>query len=177
MLPLDIEIEGRAVEILPEWREKIEEELAKIQQHSYTPILHARVTVIGTRHHRHGAFEIHMVLTVPGDTIVVKHQGDYVLPLLVEAFKALDRQVKEYSSRRQGEVKPHPAQALRGRVVRLCPDEDYGFIETVDMLEVYFHANAVRDGRIEDLAEGMKVEFDVEMGEKGPQATWVKTVA
>jgi cold shock CspA family protein/ribosome-associated translation inhibitor RaiA len=177
MLPLEIQIEGRNVEILPEWREKITAELAKIQKHAYTPILHARVTVIGTRHHRHGAFEIHIVLMVPGDTIVMTRQGEYVLPMVVEAFKALDRQVKEYSKVRQEEVKPPTTQVQRGRIVRVFPAEGYGFLETPDMLEVYFHANAVRNGNIKDLPEGMKVEFDQEMGEKGPQATWVKAVA
>jgi len=177
MLPLEIQIEGRNVEILPEWRDKIEAELAKIQKHAYTTILHSRVTIIGTRLSHHDAFEIHIVLTVPGDTIVMTRQGDYCLPLIVEAFKALDRQVKQYSGKRQEDVKPAPAQARRGRIVRLFPEEGYGFIETPDMLEVYFHANAVRSGSIEDLTEGMKVEFDQEPGEKGPQATWVKTVA
>jgi ribosome-associated translation inhibitor RaiA len=33
MLPLDIHIEGQKVDILPEWRAKIEEELGRLQKH------------------------------------------------------------------------------------------------------------------------------------------------
>lgn len=176
MLPLEIEIEGREVDILPEWRDKIEKELAKIQKHTYEQVFHVRVTIIGTRHHRHGAFEVHLVVTVPDQTLVVTRQGDYVLPLLVESFKALDRQLKEYSHIRQQEVKVHEEFSQKGVVAKIFPDEDYGFIETPDGLEVYFHANAVREGNFEKLAPGMEVEFGQEMGEKGPQATWVRVV-
>ena len=57
MLPLDIHIEGQKVEILPEWREKIEAELGRLQKHYSGPILHARVEIIGTAHHHLGAGE------------------------------------------------------------------------------------------------------------------------
>jgi cold shock CspA family protein/ribosome-associated translation inhibitor RaiA len=176
MLPLEIEIEGREVDILPEWREKIEEELAKLQKHTYERILHSRVTVIGTSHHRHGGFEVHLVLTVPDQVISVIRQGDYVLPLLVEGFKALDRRLKEYSRIRQGGVKVHEEFSHKGVITKIFPDEDYGFIETPDGLEVYFHANAVKSGNFDKLVPGTMVEFGQEMGEKGPQATWVRVV-
>ncbi len=90
----DIRIEGRQVEILPEWRAKIEAELARLQQHYHDPILHARVEIIGTSHHRLGAFEVHLVVNVPGDTITLVRQGDMVMPLVVEAFDALDRRLR-----------------------------------------------------------------------------------
>ena len=97
MLPLDIHIEGQKVEILPEWRAKIEEELGRLQQHYSGPILHARVAVIGTQHHHLGAFEVHLIVTVAGDTITVIRQGELVQPLLVEAFDVLDRRLEEHS--------------------------------------------------------------------------------
>ena len=81
----DIHIKGGQVEILPEWRPKIEEELARLQQHYHDPILHARVEIIGTPHYRLGAFEVHLVVNVPGDTITLVRQGDMVMPLVVEA--------------------------------------------------------------------------------------------
>ncbi len=34
MLPLDMHIVGQHLEILPEWREKIEAELTRLQNHS-----------------------------------------------------------------------------------------------------------------------------------------------
>jgi len=174
MLPLEIQIEGRNVEILPEWRDKIEAELAKMQKHTYEQILHARVTIVGTGHHRLGNFEMIVVASVPGRTITVSRQGEFVLPMIVDAFKALDRQLKDYSAMRQQKVKVHADTSRTGKITRLFPDEEYGFIETLDGFEVYFHANAVQKGDFEKLTQGMQVEFAQEMGEKGPQATWVR---
>jgi cold shock CspA family protein/ribosome-associated translation inhibitor RaiA len=170
----DIHIEGRQVEILPEWRAKIEAELTRLQQHYHDPILHARVEIIGTSHHRLGAFEVHLVVNVPGDTITLMRQGDMVMPLVVEAFDALDRRLREHSELVQQKVKAHEEVAEHGRVVRLFPEDDYGFIETADGLEVYFHAHALKKGKFSSLAPGTAVKFAQESGDRGPQAIWVQ---
>ncbi len=174
MLPLDIHIEGQKVDILPEWRAKIEEELERLQKHYSGPILHARVEIIGTEHHHLGAFEVHLVANVPGDVITIIRQGELVPPLLVEAFDALDRQLEERSRVIQQKVKTHEELARRGRVLRLFPE--YGFIETDDGLEVYFHANAVKKGSFAKLNPGVEVKFGQEEGIEGPQATWVQPI-
>ncbi|MFZ5449127.1 MAG: cold shock domain-containing protein [Thermodesulfobacteriota bacterium] len=170
----DIHIEGRQVEILPEWRAKIEAELARLQKHYKDPILHARVEIMATPHHRLGAFEVHLVVNVPGDTITLLRQGDMVMPLVVEAFDALDRRLREHSQVAQQQVKTHLEVAEHGRVVRLFPEEDYGFIESDAGLEVYFHANALKKGKFSHLKPGAPVKFAQEAGDKGPQAIWVQ---
>jgi cold shock CspA family protein/ribosome-associated translation inhibitor RaiA len=174
MLPLDIHIKGQHLELEPEWREKIEEELARLQKHYHDPILHARVEIIGTGHHRHGAFEVHLAAAVTGDTITIVRQGEFVHPLLVEAFDVLDRRLLEHSRRAQQEVKVHEEHAHRGKVLRLFPEKEYGFIEAADGSEVYFHAHAVKKGKFSHLTPGTKVTFGVEEGDKGPQANWVR---
>jgi len=174
MLPLDIHIEGQHVEILPEWREKIDEELARLQKHYRDPILHARVEIIGTAHHRLGAFEVHLVAAVAGDTITLMRQGAYVLPLIVEAFDALDRRLHTHSEVVRQELKSHEEVAQHGRILRLFPESNYGFIETEDGLEVYFHAHAVKKGKFENLTPGTAVKFAQEAGDQGPQAIWVQ---
>jgi cold shock CspA family protein/ribosome-associated translation inhibitor RaiA len=176
MLPLDIHIEGQKVEILPEWREKIEQELGRLQQHYCGPILHARVEVIGTEHHHLGTFEVHIVVNVSGQTITIKQQGELVLPLLVEAFDALDRRLSEHCQITQQKVKAHEEFTHQGRILRLFPDREYGFIGTDDGLEVYFHANAVKKGSFAQLNPGTPVKFGQEEGREGPQATWVQPV-
>lgn len=172
MLPLDIHIEGQQVEIMPEWRAKIEEELGRLQEHYCGPILHARVEVIGTAHHHLGTFEIHLVVNVPGDIITIKQQGEFVLPLLVEAFDALDRRLSEHCQITQQKVKAHEEFTHQGRILRLFPE--YGFIGTDDGVEVYFHANAVKKGSFAALNPGTEVKFGQEQGREGPQASWVQ---
>ncbi len=176
MLPQDVHIKGRNVEILPEWQAKIEEELGKLQKHSNETILHARVEIIGTAHHRHGAFEVHLAANVTGNTLTVIRQGEYVLPLIVEAFDALDRRIREHSGQKQQQVKVHEEFIHHGKIARLFPEEEYGFIATPDGSEVYFHAHALRKGVFEKLTEGLAVEFGQVEGDKGPQANWVSVV-
>jgi cold shock CspA family protein len=176
MLPTDLHIDGRNVHILPEWREKIATEMDKLARHAYEPILHARVEIIGTGHHRHGAFEMHLVLGLAGQTLTITRQGEYVLPLIVEAFKAMDRRLKEFSRLRQQKVKVHEAVTLKGTVLRTFPEEDYGFLESPDGGEVYFHANALKNANIDTLPVGARVEFAQESGEKGLQAAWVRVL-
>lgn len=176
MPPLDVHIRGRNLEILPEWREKIDEELDRLGKHTSDPILHARVELIGTGHHRHGAFEIHLVASLPQQTLTVTRQGEFVLPLIVEAFNTLDRRIREQSHIRQQKVKVHEEHLYRGQIARLFPDEEYGFIITPDGTEVFFHANALKKGVFDKLEDGLAVEFGQELGDKGPQATWVRLV-
>ena len=171
---MEIHIEGQNLEIQPEWREKIEEELARLEEHYMGPVLHARVEIIGTRHHHLGAFEVHLVVSVTGDTITIIRQGEFVPPLLVEAFDALDRRLLEHSRIQQQIVKTHEEHAQRGKVIRLFPGGGYGFIEDQEGAEIYFHANALKNGKFEKLAPGTEVKFAPEEGEKGLQAVWVQ---
>lgn len=176
MPPRDVHIKVRNLEILPEWREKIEAELDRLEKHTSEPILHARVELIGTGHHRHGAFEIHLVASLPQHTLTVKSQGEYVMPLIVEAFKSLDRRLREHSHMRQQKVKVHEEHIWGGQITQLFLEEGYGFITTPEGTDVYFHANALKKGAFEKLKEGSAVEFGQEEGDKGPQATWVRLV-
>jgi cold shock CspA family protein/ribosome-associated translation inhibitor RaiA len=175
MLPQDVHIQSRNLDILPEWRDKIEAELEKMQKHTYEPILHARVELTGTGHHRQGNFEIQLVANVAGNTLTVAQQGEHVLPLIVEAFNALDRRLREYLKQRQQQAKAHAEYIHRGHIASLFPEEEYGFIAS-DGTEVYFHANALKGGNFEHLTKGATVEFGQEEGDKGPQATWVQVV-
>lgn len=170
---MDRRIDAINITMLPEWEEKIDEELAKIAEHHPGAIHHFRATLFGTKHHRHGLFEIHVVASVPGDTIVVKEKGERVRPMIVAAFDFLDRELAEYDRRRQNLVKTHEERPM-GTISEVFPAEGYGFIRTAEGDEVYFHKNAVKTGSISEMKAGDKVAFGVEQGEKGPQATWVR---
>ncbi len=51
--------------------------------------------------------------------------------------------------------------------------EEFGFLESADGREVYFHRNSVLDGAFARLQVGSRVSFAEEAGDKGPQASTV----
>ncbi len=100
---------------------------------------------------------------------------DYKDPYLTirEAFEDARRQLQDYARRQRGQVKAHAA-APYAHVVRLFAEEGYGFLETPDGREIYFHKNSVLANGFEHLKIGTEVGFVEEEGEKGPQASTVK---
>jgi len=53
----------------------------------------------------------------------------------------------------------------------------FGFIEREGGKDVFVHFSAIQGDGFKNLAEGQKVEFTVEQGPKGPQASNVITVS
>ena len=100
------------------------------------------------------------------------HQDIYVA--IRDSFNAARRQLQDLARKRQGNVKTHEVPP-HGHVVRLFADDGYGFIESADGRELYFHANSVVEG-FERLEVGSEVRFAEEMGEKGAQATTVHLI-
>jgi cold shock CspA family protein len=156
------------------------------------------------RHHHKGkAYQVRIDMTVPGDEIVINrtpkrleaaksarpeelekelaeshepskhgaHEDLYVA--IRDAFNAAGRKLQDHARRRQGKVKIHEP-AAQARVVRIFPIEDYGFLETPDGREIYFHKNSVLQTSFDRLEVGTEVYFAEEVGEKGPQASTVR---
>ncbi|MHB8874339.1 MAG: cold shock domain-containing protein [Myxococcaceae bacterium] len=131
------------------------------------------------RHHHLGRhYRVRIIISVPNEEIVVgRDPSEHAVhedPLLAvdEAFREAGRRLQDYVRRVRLEVKHHE-EAPHGRVVRLDRARGYGFIETDDGREVYFHAHSVLDGGFLRLEVGMPVRFAEEPGEKGPQASTV----
>jgi cold shock protein len=61
-----------------------------------------------------------------------------------------------------------------GRVKWFDEKKGYGFIERQDGNDVFVHFRAIQSSGYKTLAEGQEVEFEVEQGDKGPQAVNVK---
>jgi cold shock CspA family protein/ribosome-associated translation inhibitor RaiA len=122
-------------------------------------------------HHRKGGpFVVRIRLTVPGTELVTDHQAEEELSLIREAFDAARRQLEDHVRGLRGAVKSH-APELHGRVSKLFPQ--YGFLETPDGREIYFHHNSVLDRNFDHLEVGSEVRFVEEDGEQGPQASTV----
>ncbi len=61
-----------------------------------------------------------------------------------------------------------------GRVKWFDEKKGFGFIEREDGTDVFVHFRAIEGGGFKTLTDGQEVEFDVEDGQKGPQAVNVK---
>lgn len=133
------------------------------------------------RHHQGTLFNVRVDLTVPGAELVVNrepsehHAHEDVYVAIRDAFDAARRQLEDYARRQRGATKLHQPMPV-GRVIKLVPEEDYGFIETADEREIYFHRHSVVNGSFRNMAIGSEVEFVEEAGENGPQASTVRLV-
>jgi cold shock CspA family protein/ribosome-associated translation inhibitor RaiA len=137
------------------------------------------------QHHRRGKgahFGVRIEVSVPGKTLVVSRDpaahrpNEDVYLATTEAFHEMRRQLQDYARLQRGDVKasirpPH------ARVVRLHPEEDFGFLEAFDGREIYFHRASVLGGGFDRLTIGSEVRFSEEPGEKGPQASSVQLVS
>jgi cold shock CspA family protein/ribosome-associated translation inhibitor RaiA len=126
------------------------------------------------KHHRKGGpFFVTIRLTLPGKELMADRQAEEEMSQAIrEAFDTARRQLEDYAREQRGAVKSHEAPLL-GRVTWLEPELDYGFLETADSREIYFHRNSVLSGGFDTLRLGSEVRFVEEQGEKGPQASSV----
>ncbi|MDQ3185549.1 MAG: HPF/RaiA family ribosome-associated protein [Pseudomonadota bacterium] len=143
----------------------------------YPHIMGCRVVVEIPHKHKHQgrAFNVRLDITVPGNELVVNREADEdVYVALRDAFNAAKRQLDDYGRRQRGEIKTH-APVLRGKVTRLIAEENYGFIETPDGHELYFHRDNLADNSFDKLAAGSEVRFLEDVGGEGLQAKRVST--
>ncbi len=174
---MELKIEARNVELRKSWQDKIEEEKEKLVKFYANYVLHLRVSIEATTHHKEGGFEVKLVATVPNDTLVVVRRGEGVRPQLIEAFDVLTDQLKEIMRKKRQTVKQPevgPEGDKFGIIRKLSPHESYGFITSSDERDIYFHENALKNVEMDALAEGDSVVFGETVGDKGPQASWVR---
>jgi cold shock CspA family protein/ribosome-associated translation inhibitor RaiA len=165
--------------------EKLVQERAQALARHCGRLIKCRVAIEMTgRHSRKGGkFRARIDMKLPRRTIVVGKAQDSALAhddvyvAVRRAFDAARRQAQDFTRRRRGEVKAHEAPP-HGRVVKLFPEEGYGFVRMADGQEVYFHRNAVVGADLAKLKIGDEVRVSVHEGEseKGPQAGTVRPV-
>ncbi len=159
------------------------------------------------RHHHKGkAYQVRIDITVPGGELVINrapkrlkaaklptvepiekdfseshepskhaaHEDIYVA--IRDAFNAAGRRLQDYARRQSGAVKTHETPS-HGRISKLFPEEGYGFLETSDGREIYFHGHSVLEPGFAHIAVGTAVRFAEELGEKGPQASTVHVIS
>jgi len=135
------------------------------------------------RPHRHpqsgNPFRVRLEVLVPPkkDLVVVQEPEDNEMHVALHAvvrraFRAMERQLKDATDLRRGDVKAHAEP--RALVVRLF--DDYGFLKSLDGREIYFHRNSVAHDDFTQLEVGTEVRFEETVGNDGPQATTVQIV-
>jgi cold shock CspA family protein len=177
---------------------RIHEEAAKLEEF-YPRIMGCRVLIEIPHQHRQRGYRFHIRidLTVPRGEIVVNHEPTLhgtiqtmeeertkeqevlashkdIFVAIRDAFKAARRQLQDFARKQSGTVKHHHEIAPRARIVNLFPKEGYGFLNTEDGREIYFHRNSVLGGGFDELEIGMEVSFVEEIGDEGPQASTVR---
>jgi ribosome-associated translation inhibitor RaiA/cold shock CspA family protein len=129
------------------------------------------------------ALGIAVEVEVPGRPLVVARneedrremKGD-VTRVISKTFEAVERQLAELGDMREGSVKQHGADGESGIVVRLFPEQNYGFVEVKDSTDLYFTRNAVVGGDFDALSVGTMVLITraTSEGPMGPQASSVR---
>ncbi len=176
-MKLPLEISARDVRINDETEELIRDKALKLDRF-YDQIIGCRVKVdMPHRSQRSGImYNVRIDITVPGGELIVKREPDQDLHVaIVNSFETARRRVTEYAEKQRGGVKTHFEKPV-ARVVRIFPEQGYGFLMTPEGREVYFHKNAVLDGKFEALKVGTEVTFIEQSGDKGAQASSVSAV-
>lgn len=181
-MKLPLQVSFRHMEASPEIeaivREKAES-LDRFAEH----VMSCRVVVEPAgKHHLHGnQYTAHVDLKLPGGEIAITGEpgqhAEYrdLRVALRDAFDAARRKLEDYVRRQRGSVKAHEG-AEHARITALYPQSDYGFLQTPDGRDLYFHRNSVADEAFDRLDLGTEVTFveAAEPGEKGPQASTVR---
>lgn len=172
---MDLQIDSRNVTMTPRWKTEIESRMADLQT-GHEDLIHGRVTLTKNAHHKksENVAEALVVVTMPGrHTLTARKEEKTFEEAIRAAFFAMEIEVKKFRDKRASKEIRVPSIPLRGVISKLFPQEGYGFLLQEGGGEVYFHKNAVHGMKYEELEDGVEVLFNIEDGEKGPQATTV----
>jgi ribosomal subunit interface protein len=180
-MQLPVQITFRNMPASTVLEDHIHEKAAKLDQF-YDRIMGCHVVVEAPhQHHRQGKlFHVRIEMILPGGELIVnrdpaqKHSHEDVYVAIRDSFDAAKRQLQDYVRRHYTQTRVHEPTQDIAIVSKLFPMEDYGFLETPDGKEVYFHRNSVLDDAFDRLEIGSQVSFCEESGEKGPQASTVR---
>lgn len=178
-IPLEITFRGlpHSDAVEARIREKVDK-LDKFHPH----IMSCRVAVEAEHKHHHqgNQYHVRIDITTPRKELVVSHEHhdkqahEDIYVAIRDSFDAAKRQLEEYSQLRRGDVKVHDLEKT-GKVARLFPEKNHGFIQMPNGREIYFHRNSVRGDGFDALAVGDAVRFMEEEDDLGPQASSVYT--
>lgn len=161
MLPVQITI--RDIPISPAIETHIRKRAEKLNTF-FDRISSCRVVIELPQKHKHQGklYNVRIDITVPGKEFVVTRKlNEDIYVAIRDAFDAIERKLEEYSRKRHGQVKTHN-NVMHGHIVRILPEEGYGFIEGTDRNEYYFSITNVHYPNFDQLSIGDAVEYTAE---------------
>lgn len=178
-VPLRIELQGMAER--PDIHDAVQARAAELEQRfGRVTACHVVVRAPSEHHQTGGLYHVSIRLALPngrevnvGRTAPADERHADLAFAINDAFNRARRRLQDYARRIQGQVKQHEHQPI-GSVTRLDGSGEFGFLESTDGREIYFHRNSVLHDAFSRLAIGSRVAFAEEMGEKGPQASTVR---
>lgn len=166
---------------------RVRERVAKLEK--LFPRLVACRVVVEAPHRQHqkgNIYRVRIEMSVPGDDLVVSKEPNRaterfadpdVYTVLKDAFDTAERMLKGYKGKLTSDVtKPHDA-PMHGHIMRINPNNDFGFLRTAEGTQLWFHRNSVMNEELESFSEGDPVHYVEVIGETGPQASKVWRVS
>jgi cold shock CspA family protein len=169
-----LRIDSRNIVLPASITKRINRRVAKLEQ-VFNRITSCKLTVDGPQGlpRKGGQYSVKLDLSVPGKEIVItRHQAESLAVAIRRTFDAAQRRLEEYSRIRRQDIKRHEGPP-QGNIVRLFPEDGYGFIADDEGREIYFHRNSVLESGFDRLQPGSRVRFAEEQGNDGPQASTV----
>ena len=117
----------------------------------------------------------HKPIVAKGEQDRREMKGDQTA-ILNRVFEAAERQLEQIAAIKNRDVKHHDSVGDTGVVVRIFPDENYGFVEVKDSPDLYFARTVVTNGGFDELQVGTVVYITraASEGPMGPQASSIK---
>lgn len=180
-MQVPLQITFRHMDTSPALEARIRQRVEELEQYSgRITACHVTVEAQNLSRQQGNLFQVRIDLVMPGREIAIgrerglNHAHEDAHVAVRDAFDALRRQLQDHVKAGRGKVKLH-AVPDHGRIARLLPDRDGGFIVTATGDEVYFHRNSVVGKGYDALEAGAEVRFVVQERESaaGPQASTV----
>jgi cold shock CspA family protein/ribosome-associated translation inhibitor RaiA len=184
-----VEIDFQGIEATEQLRACVARNISMLEQR-FGRITACRVVIRGPseRRRKGSAFDVSIRLSLPqGREVDIGRSEGRVkdadtdnrrldpMVVLNDAFKRARRRLQDHARRMQGHVKAHDGPPI-ATVLRFDDAAGFGFLETADGREVYFHRNSILDGDARRIAPGTRVTYFEERGDKGPQASTVRVL-
>jgi cold shock CspA family protein/ribosome-associated translation inhibitor RaiA len=175
-----VEIDFQAMPATPAIRSVIVKHVTDLEER-FGRVTAGRVVLKapGGHHRTGGLYEVNIRLALPDgrevniDRTAQADERHSDLDFAInDAFKRARRQLQDNARELQGQVKTHVGSPI-GTVLRLDSSGEFGFLESNDGREIYFHRNSVLNDSFPRLEVGTRVTFVEEEGEKGTQASTV----